>query len=112
MGCGVVVAAVVLFVVFECVLFIGRCCCFVLHSKLFHIGVMRTDGKNERLLTASFLDEGPSWSPNGRVIMFFRETAGANGAPEIYSVDVTGRNLKRVKTPSSGSDPAWSGLLK
>jgi TolB protein len=78
----------------------------------FHIGVMRTDGKNERLLTASFLDEGPSWSPNGRVIMFFRETAGANGAPEIYSVDVTGRNLKRVKTPSSGSDPAWSGLLK
>ena len=78
----------------------------------FHIGVMRTDGKNERLLTASFLDEGPSWSPNGRVIMFFRETAGANGAPEIYSVDVTGRNLKRVKTFGSGSDPAWSGLLK
>ena len=37
----------------------------------FHIGVMRTDGSNERLLTASFLDEGPTWSPNGRVIMFF-----------------------------------------
>ena len=78
----------------------------------FHIGVMRLDGSNERLLTASFLDEGPTWSPNGRVIMFFRETAGASGAPAIYSVDVTGRNLKRVKTPSFGSDPAWSGLLK
>jgi TolB protein len=78
----------------------------------FHIGVMRVDGSNERLLTASFLDEGPTWSPNGRVIMFFRETAGASGAPAIYSVDVTGRNLKRVKTPSFGSDPAWSGLLK
>jgi TolB protein len=78
----------------------------------FHIGVMRTDGSNERLLTASFLDEGPTWSPNGRVIMFFRETAGATGAPAIYSVDVTGRNLTRVKTPSFGSDPAWSGLLK
>lgn len=78
----------------------------------FHIGVMRTDGSNERLLTASFLDEGPTWSPNGRVIMFFRETAGASGAPTIYSVDVTGRNLTRVKTPSFGSDPAWSGLLK
>ena len=78
----------------------------------FHIGVMRVDGSNERLLTASFLDEGPTWSPNGRVIMFFRETAGATGAPAIYSVDVTGRNLKRVKTPNFGSDPAWSGLLK
>jgi len=78
----------------------------------FHIGVMRTDGSNERLLTASFLDEGPTWSPNGRVIMFFRETAGASGAPGLYSVDVTGRNLKRVKTPNFGSDPAWSGLLK
>jgi len=78
----------------------------------FHIGVMRTDGSNERLLTASFLDEGPTWSPNGRVIMFFRESAGTNGAPEIFSVDVTGRNLKRVKTIQNGSDPSWSGLLK
>ncbi|GLQ33781.1 protein TolB [Amylibacter marinus] len=78
----------------------------------FHIGVMRTDGSNERLLTASFLDEGPTWSPNGRVIMFFRETAGARGAPSLYSVDITGRNLKQVKTPNFGSDPAWSRLLK
>ena len=78
----------------------------------FHIGVMLTDGSNERLLTASFLDEGPTWSPNGRVIMFFRESAGTNGAPEIFSVDVTGRNLKRVKTIQNGSDPSWSGLLK
>ena len=78
----------------------------------FHIGVMRTDGSNERLLTASFLDEGPTWSPNGRVIMFFRESAGTNGAPEIFSVDVTGRNLKRVRTIQNGSDPSWSGLLK
>ncbi|MDA9248851.1 Tol-Pal system beta propeller repeat protein TolB [Amylibacter sp.] len=78
----------------------------------FHIGVMRTDGSNERLLTASFLDEGPTWSPNGRVIMFFRESAGTSGVPEIFSVDVTGRNLKRVKTIQNGSDPSWSGLLK
>lgn len=77
----------------------------------FHIGVMRTDGSQERLLTASFLDEGPTWAPNGRVLMFFRETAGANGAPSLYSVDITGRNLQRVRTPTFGSDPAWSRLL-
>ncbi len=78
----------------------------------FHIGVMRLDGSEERLLTASFLDEGPTWSPNGRVIMFSRETAGAGGSSSLYSVDISGRNLKRVKTPGGASDPAWSPLLK
>ncbi|MXU65316.1 Tol-Pal system beta propeller repeat protein TolB [Oceanomicrobium pacificus] len=78
----------------------------------FHIGVMRVDGSDERLLTASFLDEAPTWSPNGRVIMFFRESAGANGAPQLYSVDITGQNLRRVPTPEFGSDPSWSGLLR
>ncbi len=78
----------------------------------FHIGVMRTDGSEERLLTASFLDEGPSWSPNGRVIMFTRESQGANGAPALYSVDITGRNLRRVPTQNHASDPAWSPLLR
>ena len=77
----------------------------------FHIGVMRTDGSEERLLTASFLDEGPSWAPGGRVIMFTRQTAGAEGEPALYSVDVTGRNLKRVPTPGPASDPSWSPLL-
>lgn len=83
-----------------------------LNKGRFHIGVMRIDGSRERLLTASFLDEGPTWSPNGRVLMFFRETAGADGAPSIYSVDVTGRNLRRINTPTFGSDPAWSRLLE
>jgi TolB protein len=78
----------------------------------FHIGVMRLDGSKERLLTTSFLDEGPTWAPNGRVIMFFRETAGAAGAPSIYTVDVTGRNLRKLRTASFASDPAWSPLLK
>ncbi len=78
----------------------------------FHIGVMRTDGSEERLLTASFLDEGPTWAPNGRVLMFFRQGRGANSAPQIWSVDVSGRNLKRVPTPESASDPSWSRLLR
>ena len=76
----------------------------------FHIGVMRTDGSEERLLTASFLDEGPTWSPNGRVIMFARETQGAQGASSLYSVDISGRNLKRVRTPDGASDPSWGPL--
>jgi len=80
------------------------------HKGRFHIGVMRTDGSEERLLTASFLDEGPTWSPNGRVIMFTRETQGAAGQAALYSVDITGRNLRRIRTPYGASDPAWSPL--
>ena len=83
-----------------------------IRSGRFHIGVMRVDGSRENLLTASFIDEAPTWSPNGRVLMFFRETAGANGAPQIYSVDLTGRNLRRVDTPSFASDPDWSGVVR
>ena len=77
----------------------------------FHIGVMRTDGSEERLLTASYLDEGPTWAPNGRVLMFTRETAGVNGAPSLYTVDVSGRNLRKVPTPGDASDPSWGPLL-
>ncbi len=77
----------------------------------FHIGVMRTDGSEERLLTASFLDEGPTWSPNGRVIMFTRETSGAGGSAALYSVDISGRNLRQIPTEGAASDPAWSPLL-
>ena len=77
----------------------------------FHIGVMRTDGSEERLLTASFLDEGPTWAPNGRVIMFTRESAGAGGQAQLFSVDISGRNLRPVPTDGPASDPAWSPLL-
>ena len=75
----------------------------------FHIGVMKPDGSDERLLTSSYLDEGPTWAPNGRVIMFSRE--GAGGGPKLWTIDVTGRVLQPVPYPNSGTDPAWSPLL-
>lgn len=76
----------------------------------FHIGVIGTDGRGERLLTEAYLDEGPAWSPNGRVITFFRETSPGVG-PRLYSIDLTGRNLRKLQTTSDASDPAWSPLL-
>ena len=78
----------------------------------FKIGVMKPNGKGERILTEGFHNEGPTWAPNGRVLMFFRESPGANGGPQLWSVDLTGRNERRVTTPSFASDPAWSPLLK
>ena len=77
----------------------------------FLIGVMRPDGSGERVLTEGFHNEGPTWAPNGRVLMFFRESQGEGGGPRIYSVDLTGYNERVVSTPSFASDPAWSPLL-
>ena len=80
-------------------------------SGRFLIGVMRPDGSGERVLTEGYHNEGPTWAPNGRVVMFFRGSQGANGGPKLYSVDLTGYNERQVVTPSFGSDPAWSPLL-
>jgi TolB protein len=77
----------------------------------FRIGVMRPDGSGERIVTDGWEDEGPTWAPNGRVLMFSRTLRGGHGS-QIWSVDVTGRNERRVQTPGDASDPAWSPLIQ
>jgi TolB protein len=84
-------------------------------SSQFYIGVMRPDGSGERLLSQSFLVEAPTWSPNGRVLIFFRQqptdSRGRGGQTQLYSVDLTGYNERQVITPQDASDPAWSPLI-
>ncbi len=79
-------------------------------GQRFSIGVMNADGSGEKLLTSSYLEEGPTWAPNGRYIMFFREPAG--GMPSLWTVEVTGRSERPVPYPGGASDPAWSPRLK
>jgi TolB protein len=76
----------------------------------FAIGIMRPDGQGERILTEGYHNEGPTFAPNGRVVMFFRDPGG-NAGPALYTIDLTGRNELRVQTPGFASDPAWSPLL-
>jgi TolB protein len=76
----------------------------------FGIGVMKPDGSGERLLTDGYHNEGPTWAPNGRVLMFFRDPGGNAGA-SLFTIDLTGRNEQKIPTPSYASDPAWSPLL-
>ena len=86
-----------------------------LHKGKFYIGVMRTNGKGERLLTENFYQEAPSWAPNGRVIIFYRETKtddkGEGFSAKLWSIDLTGYNERMVKTEKDASDPSWSSLL-
>ena len=76
----------------------------------FSIGIMKPDGSGERILTSGFHNEGPTFAPNGRVLMFFRDPGG-NSGPSLFTVDITGRNELKVPTPGFASDPAWSPLL-
>ena len=81
----------------------------------FYIGVMSQDGSNERLLAEGYLVEGPTWAPNGRVLMYFKQDApiddGKSASVNLYKIDITGFRETRIITPSDGSDPAWSPLL-
>ena len=85
------------------------------HKGKFYIGVMRTDGSGERLLTENFYQEAPSWSPNGRVLIFYRETKtdskGEGFSAKLWSIDLTGYNERLIETETDGSDPSWSSLL-
>ena len=73
---------------------------------------MSPDGSAERVLASSFLDEAPSWSPNGRYLVFFRQEPGARGRTTLYKVDIAGYTREMsVKTPYDASDPTWSPLL-
>ncbi len=86
-----------------------------LHKGKFYIGVMRTDGTGERLLTENYYQEAPSWSPNGRVLIFYRETKsdsdGKGFSAKLWSIDLTGYNERLVETETDASDPSWSSLL-
>ena len=93
----------------------GDLIAFTKISDTFHVGVMRPDGSGERMLTSGWQDEGPTWAPNGRVIMFTRTLearGGSGGGSQVWSIDITGRNERRVLSPGDASDPAWSPLIQ
>jgi TolB protein len=75
----------------------------------FSIGTMKPDGSGEKLLFTGFHAEGPTWAPNGRVIMYFSDPGGDSG-PSLYTVDVWGRANNKVPTQTYASDPSWSPL--
>ena len=65
-------------------------------------------------LANGFLVEGPTWAPNGRVLMFFRQqpnSGGRAGSVTLHAIDITGRFERQVPTPTDASDPAWSPLI-
>ena len=94
----------------------GDLIAFTRLGSAFAIGVMRPDGSGERILSESFSVEGPTFAPNGRVLMFYRESpaqgrSGTGYGSRLVSIDITGFNERQVRTPTDASEPAWSPLL-
>lgn len=81
------------------------------HRGTFSIGVIEPDGSGERILSQDYLVEGPTWAPNGRVLMFFRQSSRSPDSAELVTIDVTGRNERILFTSTAASDPAWSPLI-
>ena len=85
-----------------------------IYQGKFYIGVIRPDGSGERLITSAYHVEGPTWSPNGRVLAYFKEfptgPKGEDRQAKLYTIDLTGYNERILRTPVDGSDPAWSPL--
>ncbi len=77
----------------------------------FSIGVIKPDGTGERILSQDYLVEGPTWAPNGRVLMFFRQSSRSPDTSELVTIDITGRNERVLFTTTAASDPAWSPLI-
>jgi len=76
----------------------------------FNLGVMRADGSDERVIAKNYLLESPTWSPNGRFIMFSGQ-ASLDSPFKLYVIDVTGYNLRELPTPEEGTHPEWSPLI-
>ncbi len=85
-----------------------------MYNKKFYIGVIRPDGRGERLITTAHHVEGPTWSPNGRVLAYFKEVPYGyrkrKRKAKLYAIDLTGFHEREVPTPLDASDPAWSPL--
>ena len=85
-----------------------------MYKGLFYVGVMKPDGSGERLLAKGYLVEGPTWAPNGRVLMYFKQNRPNNkkvGRVNLYKIDVTGFKELKLITPGDASDPAWSPII-
>jgi TolB protein len=75
---------------------------------------MKPDGSGERIIARGWIVEGPTWSPNGRVIMFEkgeRPKGKDSSHTKLYAIDITGYNERKIDTPLEATDASWSPLL-
>lgn len=87
----------------------GTLLAFYAHGALW---VMNQDGSRRRTLGPAYYSEsggpGPSWSPDGRRLVFTRNPDVHRLASAIYTVSVDGTGLRRLTPERFAEAPAWS----
>ena len=76
-------------------------------KKEYKLCVITPDGqKRVQLTTGPGVDDSPSWSPDGRHIVF---SSTADGKSQIYMINADGKDLERITfTGTHNSAPTWS----
>ncbi|MDR0423535.1 MAG: DUF5050 domain-containing protein [Rickettsiales bacterium] len=90
----------------------GRLISFVkIERGNFYIGLMTPDGENERLPVSAYLIDGIRWSPNGRYLIYSKQSNafGSSSIPHLYIFDILTNHEFKLNTPSDqgASDPDW-----
>lgn len=80
-----------------------------LDDSRYRIALLDLASGSMRLLSEGNLDEGPSFAPNGHVIIYTTQTR--QGA-ELATVTVDGRVTQRLRQPGEVREPAWSPLWR
>ncbi len=82
------------------------------YGKKFYIGLIKSDGSGERIISEGYLVEGPSWSPNGRTLSFYKIIKKNNlQESKLFTIDITGNLEKELLTPFDASDPDWGPTM-
>lgn len=76
-------------------------------KKEYKLCVITPDGqKHLQLTTGLGVDDSPSWSPDGRHLVF---SSTVEGKSQIYMINVDGKDLERITfTGTHNSAPSWS----
>ena len=93
---------------------------FIAFTKIaddtFYVGIMNSQGRNEKILAGGWFMEAPSWAMGSRRIVYYETEKAIDGIERIShirSVDITGQNIYDIELPDgvNGLEPTWSPRL-
>ena len=90
-------------------------CAVKLFQRKFCLSLIDLETKEEEIIAYAPIIHGHCWSPNGRYILFAKESerlSSSKAIYKLYKIDILGRKVTSVPTPYNASDPNWSKLNK
>lgn len=76
------------------------------YQGAYYLGIIRPDGRDERLLISDYLIDVPAWRPDSRSILFSSQSS-RGGVTHLYTVSLDGKNLQKISLPHQAAYPHW-----